>query len=176
MTNIEQRTDLRNELNKAIYTVITTKYKKDAKEAHEMVAAFGYEIYKSDGDYCVSSRRTNKKVCVNWRGYKQTTFFLGNNYAKVDNGRPCPIDFVGCLEKPINRAYNELQWKRYRSPAVDKYQHLKDVNWSINRESKKLKELKNQLISIQSEIVYHARQQMREEQRLESLRREYGLA
>ena len=33
-------------LNEAIYTVLTTKYKKDAKEAFKMVEDAGYKMHK----------------------------------------------------------------------------------------------------------------------------------
>ena len=35
------------ELNKAILTVLESKYKKDATAAHKMVKDAGYEIYKN---------------------------------------------------------------------------------------------------------------------------------
>lgn len=59
--NMEHRID--NEtLNKAIYTVITTKYKKDAQEAHRLVESEGYVIYKDNGKFVVRNDKTCKTI------------------------------------------------------------------------------------------------------------------
>lgn len=183
-TSIEQRKDLREELNEAIYTVITTQYKKDAKEAHEMVSAFGYGIYKYDGRFRVCNKATSKVVYVCSQSYSYRRFDLGNRVAEQTKDKnsicfnPCRVDFVGYLDKPFNREYYDMRNKSHRrhSRAVSKFHDLKDAKWDIKYYGDKINEIKSQIAHLEDDMLHYARRQMDSEQSLRRLRREYHLA
>ena len=180
--SIEQRKNLKDELNEAIYKVITTQYKKDAKQAHEMVSAFGYGISKYDGHYRVTSKETGKAVYVHFESYTYRRFSLGNNSAeqrKGENGYGhCPIDFVGYLAKPYNKVYEDLKYSSYRrrSQAVKNYGRLKETRWDIKYHEDEIEKIKAQINKLQDEIIYHARRQKYYEDQLQAQRRELHLA
>ena len=54
---VEQRKSVCNDLNFAIFKVLTTQFKKDAKPYHELVESFGYTIDKCDGTFRVKSKK-----------------------------------------------------------------------------------------------------------------------
>ena len=172
------------ELNNAIYTVITTQYKKDAKEAHDLVNSYGYSISKYDDRYRVISKNTGKAVYVCFQSYMTRRFSLGNKTAdQTRNMRssvefnPCRIDFVNYLEKPFNKTWYDMTGYYPRhSRAVKKFRELKDAKWNIEYYGGKIDEIKAKIASLEDEIVYHARHQKDCEEKLRRLRREYHLA
>ena len=180
--SIEQRKNLKDELNEAIYTVITTQYKKDAKQAHEMVSAFGYGISKYDGHYRVTSKETGKAVYVCFESYRYRRFSLGNNTKDQHKGTigygHCPIDFVGYLAKPYNKVYEDLKYSRRnrRSQAIKNYGQLKDTRWDIKYHEDEIEKIKAQIDKLENEIIYHARRQAFYEDQLRQQRRELHLA
>ena len=184
--NIEQKKDLRDELNEAIYTVITTQYKKDAKEAHEIVSAFGYSISKYDWRYRVISKETGKAVYVCYQSYSCRRFSLGNKTADQTKDmrdrnsityNPCRVDFVGFLNKPFNKTwYNMTGWYPRHSRAVSKFRDLEDAKWDIKYHGDKIEQIKAEISRLEDELISYARRQKDDEERLRRLRREYHLA
>ena len=51
-------------LNEAIYTVLTTKYKKQAREAFKRVQDAGYEVYKNNGHFHIYNASTGKTIYI----------------------------------------------------------------------------------------------------------------
>ena len=165
-------------INEAIYKVITTQYKKDAKEAHEIVKAAGYEIYKYDGHYRVSSRETGKEAYIGWNYYHGYRICLRGTTKMFENNEPCPVDFVNYLETPINRDYISLTYKRTDrySAAVGRYKQIRWERKSAKDYNDKIEEIKKKIADLNESIVYYARAQLKAEQRADELKKEFGLA
>lgn len=175
--SIEQRQSIREELNEAIWKVIKNKYKKDAKEAHEMVTAFGYEIYKSDGHYSVHNKNTQKSVFIYWDNYRKYSVQLGGQWKDQWKDQDVKIDFVGVLEKPVNKTYWDLKRERsrYQSSAIDKYNRLRRLKRDVSYYGGEIEETKKKIDKLQDSIVYHARMQKAREDELWNYKRELHL-
>lgn len=172
------------ELNNAIYTVITTQYKKDAKEAHDLVTAYGYSVSKYDGRFRVISKSTGKAVYVCFQSYICRRFSLGYNTADQERNmrssveyKPCRIDFVNFLEKPFNKTwYDMTSYYPRHSRAVSKFREIKDVKWDIKYYGDKMNELKGQIARLEDEMISYSRRQVIAEENLRRKKREYHLA
>ena len=174
--SIEQRQSIREELNEAIWKVIKNKYKKDAKEAHEMVSAFGYDIYKSDGHYTVRNENTHKSIYIYWDSYRKYSIQLGGQWKDQLKDKPCKVDFVGCLEKPINKEYRTTNYYPHQSPAVDKYDRIQRMKRDVEWENGQIAEIKKKIESLQDSLIYHARKQKDCENTLRQYKQELHLA
>ena len=84
-------------LNEAIKTVLLTKLKKDAKEAHKMVESAGYEISKISGGWDINNRKNGK-----WLSYHNHYLSTMSGFRKANLNK---FDYVHYLEKPYNKVY-----------------------------------------------------------------------
>lgn len=117
-------------LNKQIYIVLTTKYKKEAKEAFNYVEACGYKVSKNgNGTWTITNPHTDKSVWTSeekysWKG-NYRTFYYGI-YEKTTCRLNDKIDFVNCLKIARNDDWIDICNKSYWcsvSPAVQTYQN-----------------------------------------------------
>ena len=171
-----------SELNIAIYKVLTTQFKKDAKEAHEAVKAAGYGITKNNGRFEVYNSTTRRSIYIadnGWRGCRiihgyytrQRRIFNTWNTEEI-----LKFDFVGCLEKPTNEAYYEMVRRNERmNNAKQKYEKLKSARWYVKYETEKLESLQKKIEALQNELILAAQDKVKYEQRLQECRREFGL-
>ena len=154
------------DMNKAIYRVITTKAKRDAQEAHKVVAEAGYRIEKWNGiGYVVINDETKREVYIQEstgrRGWSSTTLHYSrngwdkrfNNYSEL-----LKFDFQGALDKPENEAY--YAQKRMEAELADganrwngKVQKLKDARWQAQYEARELARLQEQMEKLQKSII-----------------------
>lgn len=175
------RTGFRKDVvNDAIYDVITKQFKKDCKEAHQLVEDAGYRIVKIEGGWKVSNPETGKYVFVrtyNWyrRGYeicRNTTFgkLAYANEVKAD----CKFDFVGCLD--CERQPLRENWSRFPNKALEQWDRLSDAKWRINWRKKSLKETEEKIEQLQKDLIRYAREIANAENDLKAVRNELGLA
>lgn len=176
--SIEQRKNIRDELNEAIWKVITTQYKKDAKEAHEMVSAFGFHIRKNDGHYRVSGV-DHRVVYVSWEGYRKMDIDLaGINIQGVEvcYGEKCKVDFVGFLSKHNNRAYQESKWvSSQESQALLRYDRLDDTKRMIKWYEEDIEKAKKEIEALINKVASLSESKNSYEKKLAEQRVEYGL-
>ena len=167
----------RAELNNAIYTVLTTQFKKYAKDAHRAVKEAGYTIDKWCGYYHVKNEATGRCLSVEtsdgW--YRRTYYVRGcrkmatfENYEKL-----MKFDFVGCLEKSLNADYYQTN-KAYH-PTLDKYNRLKDAKFYVKYRNNDIEKLKKEIEKLQGQINEYTQWVRRDEKRLSDIRKEYGL-
>lgn len=171
-----------SELNIAIYKVLTTQFKKDAKEAHEAVKAAGYEITKNGGRFEVYNPDTNRWLYIADNGWRGCRIIHGHytRQMRIFNSRSAEeilkFDFVGCLEKPTNEAYYKMiREAEQRSNAKQKYERLKSARWYVKYETEKLESVQKKIEELQKELILSAQAKVKYEQKLQECRRELGL-
>lgn len=172
-------TERLKELNEAIYTVITTQYKKDAKDAHDLVSSYGFDIWKYDGHYNVGCKETHKSVFVSSQGRRYTTFYLDGRpspYKRLEEGQECKINFVYFLTKPKNVEYMTLCWNEDReSEAVSKYDNIRHAKHMAESYAEDVRKAKAKIDSILKDIEHYTEMKLRYEKDLADLRVKYGL-
>ena len=164
----------KEQINKAIFEVISTQFKKDAKDSHRIVEESGYDIYKMDGAFHVRNRETGKSIYARYNDY--FTKILIYNYNKTASYKigEVKFDFVNYLEKPKNTAWNEIRYgtsNRFRSQA-DALHHAK---WDIDYHKERIAKIQGQIKSLQSDLIYQAKEQAKAEEHLRTLRKELHL-
>lgn len=155
----------RAELNKAIFTVLRTQYKKDAPDAFKAVEANGYKITKWNGSFgieadngkCVHlewntwSNKFRIQTCYSYNLHLQTHWFNGSEST-------CPVDFVGYFESPIKKRENPYHaFYRYNHVECGKalqtyYKKIASVKDDIRNEEKWIADRKKQIANLQKEI------------------------
>lgn len=163
----------REELNKAIFKVLTTQFKKEMKEAVNTVEEAGYEIYKYNGHFNVRNPKTDKVIYAsgNYNLYIATN---GNAKRKVIDWK---IDFVGMLEKPINKEWNERNWMRGigSTDYKAKRRRLTDAKSSIEWKKRDIERKQAQILKLQEELLRDLKYQAQYEADLANVRKELGL-
>ena len=138
----------KKELNKAIYDVLTSQFKKDNPEAFKKVENAGYVIEKLNGHFHISNpkNRVGKWVrpmridCedTGYRMYFNTTNYQNRKFSNK-------IDFIDCLEKQRNRyepVYIESQAViNYNYYIKNKKERIKDYEEDIENRKKKILEI-----------------------------------
>ena len=167
-------------LNEAIFEVITTKYKKDAEEAHEIVKNAGYEVFKRDGAYNISNPVMNKRIEVESDSYYwRMTLHFAVSYKTYGREAAAHVNFVGYLETARNDAYSEFIHRNVYGvydTAIEKYKTIRSIKYSIMFEEKRIDKIKKQLESLQEELEDAYKAKAYSEMRLEKFKRECKLA
>lgn len=171
----------KEQINEAIYTVLTTQFKKDAKEEHKIVESAGYTIKKYDGSFEVSNKKNHRYVQI---GISKYYWYKGTIYhgpyrcmkCSVDLRNKVFFDFVGCLEKPINSTWYELLDTQDRSQLLAKYERLHSAKWHIEYDENEIKNIKKKIDTLQNELIYYAKSLARANENLATVRKELGLA
>lgn len=172
-------------LNDAIIQVITTKYKKDALDAHKIVEDAGYKIDKRNGRYYVSNEITHRYCNARLTGvdYGKQCWHLdwGSMVCakKIHYGKPdsIKVDFVNLLNTPYNReahvSYYDDKW--HNSVAKEKYNRLKQLKYNVDYYSKKAQEIMDEFSRLQERLVDATEDKARSVAKLDAYRKECGL-
>lgn len=169
------------ELNQAIWTVITSKYKKDAPEAFKLVSSYGYEICKNGFGWEISSSK--RRIFTMERGYasnKHLVIVSGYyrtmervvEYKEFDT-MGSKFDFVNCLNTPINDIYYQPERP---AKSISNYKELLSRKSSINYENHQIQEIKAQIDSLQKSLIHRVERKTKEEMDLAKFRKEIGLS
>lgn len=172
------------ELNKAIWTVLTTQFKKEAKEAFKTVQDNGYEVHKNGcGTWSVGNPHTRKFIHIEYGNYR-TRLYYGNYTTQCKTWKTPEqqrvvaekFDFVNCLRTPQNNAYYEAVNGQYEeSKAKQKYHELKSVKWSLNYENQRIAKIQADIAKLQAELISATESKVKDEMRLQNKRKELGL-
>lgn len=161
-------------LNEAIYIVLTTQYKKDAREAHKIVESAGYTINKNNGYFEVYNPKLNKCVCItrNFYSYKHHCGMLnvwcGIKACEMTYEKLEKINFVGMLNTPINHEYyRELKWKKINQ---NRRNELTDCKWNIKYYNNKIDDIKHKIESAQEDLIVAVERKTKAIQRLEKVK------
>lgn len=174
------------ELNKAIWTVLTTQFKKEAKEAFKTVQDNGYEVYKNGcGTWTVGNPHTKKFIHIEYGKYNyRTCLFYGNYTTQSKTWKTAEqerivaekFDFVNCLRTPQNSAYYEARSKCYEeSRAKQQYNELKSAKWSLDYENKRIAKIQADIAKLQAELISATESKVKDEMRVQNKRKELGL-
>lgn len=168
-----------NPLNKAIYQVLTAKFKKDAPEAFELVKAAGYDIYKMGGDWVVSNDQTKRTIYLVY-GRRTTCYIHHHNKDCYQDYKATDLfnfDYAGCLNKPVNKEYyTSIEYTKLNpSKAVQAYEKLKSAKWHVTYHESEEQRILQKIADLQKELVRVTESKMRDRQRYAECRKEVGL-
>lgn len=163
----KQATERLQALEDAIYEVLDTRYKKDAKEAHALVESYGYKIDSAKRGYAVRNPKTGREL-EGWFGRQ--------------------FDLLGFLNKPMNKDYKiaqQVQGKRI-GKAKERFVEVAWVKEDVKRFDRYIEDCKDDIAhcmkrieELQNNILSYKLGKMQAEQRVEEyrakLREEYGL-
>lgn len=169
------------ELNQAMLKVMTTKYKKDAKEAHKLVEDYGYEIVKRNGMFWVIHPKTKKYIYIDevygYGGYYYYVNYCSGTKKVYIKKRPDILnnfDFVNCLGTPENTAYRDSIWReRYCSTKYKEIRKsIKDTKRCIMWEECDIKNTEHKIKNLQDKLMYYATRKNEYEKHLNELRKQ----
>ena len=176
----------KKELNEAMYKVLITKYKKDAKKEHKIVETAGYEIYKSGGDWVIKNKETWKLISLgNEEPYYRTIrkghyeiidtpvrkFYHGDVSKYININDICKIDFVNCIDTPTNKDKYDDRYSIYNS----RKRALSAAKWDVYYHNKEIKNIRAQIVELQNDLTYQLRRAEESEKHLNEIRKEFGL-
>ena len=163
------------ELNKAIWEVLISKFRKDAKEAFKMVEDAGYAFHKNgDGNWVVFNPKTERTI---WRSKYNEIWHAGIRTLATSRTRE-EFDFVGCLNKPLNREYDPYGYGYYGRPhngAREKFRNLEAAKNRVEWTNERIEEIQRQMVKLQKELVNQVEYRVKYEAEVNELRKEYGL-
>ena len=174
----------RQELNKAIWKVLNSKFKKDAKEAFKMVEDAGYEVYKDGWGYWVVANRENHRF-IHLQDNRYRTIIQHGPYVththrcteKETYAIEITFDFVGCLEKPVNQTWYDLRnGRKNKLTAVDKYNEIKFQKRMAESYAEDIEKTKKQIEKLQAELVRQATCKAQYEAKVQASKVKFGLA
>ena len=189
-----KRTEMMNnytkeQINEAIYTVLTSEYKKDAPEAFNIVKAVGYEYSKYDrGRFEVYNPVTKRRIYIKEGGYyknyhvsvyygyyaNQVARFTGDDRYLDAKGK---FNYVGCLEKPVNMVWREVcQMQDVRSQAVQKYDILCTKKSYVKWREDEIQRIQMQMQKLQKELISATERKVGYERDVMDYRKQIGLA
>ena len=161
-------------LNEAIYIMFTTKFKKDAREAFDMIEKAGYEVWKSNGEWEITNPKTSKYIYATrpyWNYKKGWVKIL--HYGDCATELNDKIDFVNCLNTPINTA--KRRHKRYPNKFQEQRDNLRMVKRNIVWKENAIKDYEAKIIATQKNLMRAVEEKVKVEAELKELRKEYGL-
>ena len=168
----------KKQINEAIYTVLTTQFKKNAKDAHQLVEAEGYQISKFDGSWQVRNNETGRKVWIQYSRGTGFSYLRGNGNSRIHKFADdfSKFDCVGYLDKPLNDEWNEMNSYRFQE---NRFKQSADVlhsaRWDVDYHTRQLASIQKQIEKLQEELVYHAGWKVKAEQKLVETRKNLGL-
>ena len=172
------------ELNKAIWKVLNTQYKKDAKEAFKLVEENGYKVWKNGSStWTVNNPHTGKCIHLE-HSYYRSKLFYGNYTTQVESFRDSKdfkrvaekFDFVNCLKTPYNKVYYDMLYSMdNKSKSYDKYDRLKSAKWYLDYETRRIAKIQEDIAKLQAELVRATESKVKDEMKLKEVRKELGL-
>lgn len=182
-----QGTMTREQVNAAVWQVLMHQYKKDAKEAHEIVKQAGYSIEKLSGCWRVYNEKTGRSVYVNEGNSRSYLCRTTNSDQRIgwkawepESVRKVAkkFDLVGFLDKPVNRDWAAVR-QAQSGWAMNRFERsarqLKDARWSVRHHTDRIKSMQAQIAKLQEQLLREAQEQVKAEQRLQQVRKELGL-
>lgn len=165
------------ELRQAIFTVLTTQFKKDMGGADKIVEDAGYLVRKGQGGYEVYNPKTQRCLYINGNYQKYIHYsWYGKNYAFYpDEG--CKFDFVGALNKPFNKEWYDILDHRYETnPTRKKYEELAWAKKRIAWRQEDIKKAYKAIEAAQKELERAVRWEVEAKNDLKAVRAKLGLA
>ena len=169
----------REDVNKAIAQVLTTQFKKEAKEAFLIVKEAGYEVDKWDKKWHVRNRKVDRVVYIDrerWNYDKHYPEYViwhsGGSSTLADLSK---FDFVGCLDKPVNKVWREMRGYEHQNKFQAWSRKLKSARWSVKYHTDNIDSIQKHIEGLQKELMYHVKEQTRAEAELKQVRAELGL-
>ena len=167
----------KEEINDAIYKVVTTQFKKDAKESHRIVEEVGYKIIKCDGSFKVRNPETYRYVQVEFsHGYfynAKVYTVSGCKYFRAEDGLKA-FDFVGQLET-TRKVYDEPDPDYYESEAVIKHSQIKSMDSLAKCYDNDIKTTLEKIAKLQEDLIRYTEYKIEYETKARNLRKKYGL-
>ena len=167
-------------INEAIFKVCTTKFKKDALDAHKALNAIGLQTFKTGGQYAVYNPATRKRVTVDvreeygyGRGYYKVYVVYGDYTFKVRRER-LKFDFMGYLTKPVNEAYREL-YNIPKKPTLKKFDTVRSARLYLEWRKDEVAKIQAQMDKLQKDLISAVRRQVEYENNLAKARADLGL-
>lgn len=178
MMNRLEKKMFKDNINEAIFKVLTTKYKKDAQDAFKLVEEAGYRCYKEGGRFEVYNPDTDRRIYVTkpYRGtyiivhtgmyMRQTTRFKREADMKV-------MDFANCLEKPVNTEfYREVPQRRAAGVYESK---IKMPRRMVKSYEDDIESYQKQIEKLQQRIIYAAQRKAEYEMKIREAKKELGI-
>lgn len=165
------------ELNKAIYKVISSRFKKDCAEAYKAVTAAGYTISKWHGNFEVKNEATRRSIWLSG-DYNQFLHYGWYDCQKkrIEKINLFAFDYVNCLNTPVNSDwYEHVRWYGEQRPTREKYDCLKSARWNRDYDKRRLNDLQKQIAELQERLISAAQDVSKSEQKLKDVKRELGL-
>lgn len=171
-----------------IITVLTTRFKKDAKEAFKDVEHF-FKVFKYDtGVYGIESNTTHRRIVLRSRerwmyveSLKHSTYVTVyrlyiDGYAKGEftAERLHKVNFIKLLNTPLNTAWKELNRASTR-PTVDKFSSLRWAKQSVKYSEERLVKIQNQIADLQKSLIREAEYLADKKQEVKTERNKLGL-
>lgn len=171
-------------LNKAIYTVITTKYKKDAQEAHRLVESEGYVIYKDNGKFVVRNDKTYKAISGGihpmWQyyiisikdaGYPTRVTRDFKHYAHTDK-----MNLVSYLDTPHNMAWQGVRERVDRQPNTrGKFWRFISERRNKDYHAREVERIREQIATLTERLEQEIRADVKAQADYKAYRKEIGL-
>ena len=182
-----------NKINDAIRTVVTTRFKKDAKESHEFLEGLGYVISKWDGRFNVTNTKTDKTITVDESYIRCGYIAVRKSYYKNHEyiSRLKKFDYYSCLETPknnnrsdVHKRCNKVSWNYdhyYRNDIQKNFDYNKNKlnsnKWDVKYYTRELadaqKKLADTIAKLQHDIVYYTERKVIAEHELAELRKSF---
>lgn len=166
----------KKELNEAIRKVLFTQFKKQAKEAHKIVEEAGYKIWKCGGDWRVENEATGRTVYLE-DGYRRTFIWHGPRYVNRSQYND-NFDFVGALNKPVNKEYYTSIAFTYmnESKAKQAYKRIQQHVSYVKMYERDIQDAQKKIAELQDKMVRYATYKAEEERKVKDIKKELGLA
>lgn len=168
----------KDNINEAIFKVLTTKYKKDAKDAFKLVDEAGYRSFKEGGRFEVYNPETDRHIYVT-EAYRRSyyTVHTGMYMRQTTNFRReadmKAMDFVNCLEKPVNTEfYREVP----RGRAAGVYESkIKMPRRMVKSYEDDIESCQKQIEKLQQRIIYATERKAKYEMEIREAKKELGI-
>ena len=177
------------ELNEAILRLLTVQFKYQLKNGEDkIVKEHGYIVDKQGGCFRVGVPRDNgyrtryvyigesysgRQKVITWNGYRERVYIFDN----VEDAKK--FDFVGFLNKPINAEYIEVAFPQNTYYGVTETQRkmnrLEQKKRFVKYREDEINKIKAQIAKLQNDLEGAIRGKIREEDELETVKRELGL-
>ena len=167
-------------LNTQIYIVLTTKFKKDAKDAFKTVEEAGYTITKNgNGTWTIRNPHNDKSICVSeekhsWSKGTYRNFYHINKQCTLSS----KIDFVNCLKIDRNSDWFDIIWKPVNesSNAVRIYNDKIGISRRMaNLYRKNIEDYQKQITKLQEKMMKASVMIAEYEAKADAGKRELGL-
>lgn len=170
----------KQELVDAINKVLFTQFKKDAKEAHELVESYGFEIEKYDGYFGIYNPDTNRHLKLDEPYGNHSVYIKYGRKLSNDewHNQKLNFDVINYLYMPHNFEYSYIRNRSngwYDKPTKNKYYGLECAKSDVRHKDKEIESLKAQLVKVQEELIKAVEEKASITIRIEELRQELGL-